>query len=96
MNCNSLFMVQELEEAEQEEKLWNQRSTQMQHTLRRKLETSSVISFRQLTARNNRKQAASKFYTILVLTKVRAIMVKQEEPFGDIQISRGPAFTGSM
>jgi cohesin complex subunit SCC1 len=44
-------------------------------------------------ARNlNRKQAASRFYTLLVLKKHQVVEVAQEEAFADIHISRGPKF----
>lgn len=89
---DALFIFQELEETELEEILWGRRSTQMQHILRRKLDASDTIQFGQLTARNNRKQVASKFYTILVLTKAQSIGVEQRQPYGDIEITKGPAF----
>ena len=43
-----------------------------------------------MISRNNRKQVASKFYTLLVLKKIQAIEVEQTEPFGDITITSGP------
>ena len=51
-----------------------------------------TIGFDGLVSRNNRKQVASKFYTLLVLKKQQAVEVKQTEPYGDILISRGPKF----
>ena len=39
---------------------------------------------------NNRKQVASKFYTLLVLRKMQAIEVEQTQPFGDITLTHGP------
>ena len=43
-----------------------------------------------MTARNTRKQVASKFYTLLVLKKLQAIEVAQPYSFGDITITQGP------
>ena len=37
-------------------------------------------------------QVASMFYTLLVLKKQQAVEVEQNEPFGEILISKGPKF----
>ena len=52
----------------------------------------SSVGFSELVSRNNRKQVASKFYTLLVLKKMQAVEVEQKEAFGDILISQGPKF----
>jgi cohesin complex subunit SCC1 len=39
-----------------------------------------------------KKQAASRFYTLLVLKKFQAVEVSQQKEFGDIWISKGPQF----
>ena len=51
------------------------------------------IQFSSLTQRCSRKQAASRFYTCLLLAKEGMIDVKQEEPYADIAIQKGPKFT---
>ncbi|XP_077990059.1 double-strand-break repair protein rad21 homolog [Glandiceps talaboti] len=77
---------------DKEEKRWNKRTQQMIHVLQKQLQKQDEITFNELSKKNNRKQAASKFYTFLVLKKQNAINVQQSEPFGEILISRGPQF----
>lgn len=78
---------------EQEERRWNKRTQQMLHILTRHMpEPTDTTGFKSLVARNNRKQVASKFATFLVLKKMQAVEVRQDEPYGDITISRGPRF----
>lgn len=80
-------------EEQLDEMRWNKRSQQMLHSLQQTLKKKQSINFSDITRANNRKQAASKFYTFLVLKKQEAVEVKQTEPFGEIMISRGPTFT---
>ncbi len=53
---------------------------------------SDTVGFNGLCKHNNRKQVASKFYTLLVLKKQQSITVDQTEPYGDILISQGLKF----
>lgn len=80
------------ENAEQEEKRWSKRTQQMQQIFEQAFTFSDTLSFKEMARNHNRKQAASRFYTLLVLKKHQAISIKQEEAFGDILISRGPNF----
>ncbi|XP_059174385.1 double-strand-break repair protein rad21 homolog isoform X2 [Physella acuta] len=80
------------ENAEQEEKRWSKRTQQMQQIFEQAFTFSDVLSFKEMARNHNRKQAASRFYTLLVLKKHQAVNTKQEEPFGDIYISKGPNF----
>ncbi|CAL1535067.1 unnamed protein product [Lymnaea stagnalis] len=80
------------ENAEQEEKRWSKRTQQMQQIFEQAFTFSDTLSFKEMARNHNRKQAASRFYTLLVLKKHQAICIKQEEAFGDILISRGPNF----
>lgn len=73
-----------------EEKRWTKRTQQMMHILDRHLQRTATASFKELTSRNNRKQVASKFYTLLVLKKAQSIEVEQAQPYGDIAIVQGP------
>ncbi|XP_070533696.1 double-strand-break repair protein rad21 homolog isoform X2 [Ptychodera flava] len=77
---------------EQDEKRWNKRTQQMIHVLQKQLQRQDQITFSELAKKNNRKQAASKFYTFLVLKKQNAIDVLQSEPFGEITVTKGPRF----
>lgn len=56
---------------------------------------SSVSLTDMLRKNHNRKQAAAKFYTCLVLKKHNVIEVQQDQPYGDILLSRGPNFARS-
>lgn len=80
------------ENEEQEEKRWTKRTQLMQHSLEIAFRYNDSLSFKDMARRLNRKQAASRFYTLLVLKKHQAIEVQQTETFGDIHISRGPQF----
>lgn len=50
------------------------------------------VSLLDLCRNNNRKQAAAKFYSFLVLKKQQAIEVTQSEPYSDIIATAGPRF----
>ncbi|GFS15013.1 double-strand-break repair protein rad21-like protein [Elysia marginata] len=80
------------ENAEQEEKRWSKRTQQMQQMFEHAFTFSDTLSFKDMACNHNRKQAASRFYTLLVLKKHQAIVTEQTEAFGDILISRGPNF----
>ena len=80
-----------LDDAEQE-KQWNKRSLQMQHSLEIAFRYNEKLSFKELTRKHNRKQAASRFYSLLVLKKHQSVNLDQTEPFGDILITKGPRF----
>lgn len=64
----------------------------MLQTLHRIFQIRDYVGMKELFARNNRKQVASKFYTFLVLKKLNAVDLCQRESFGDIIITKGPAF----
>ena len=86
----------ETEEAEtaeeQEDRRWNKRTQQMVSILGRNLLSKEYVSFQAITHNNNKKMAAAKFYTLLVLRKHAGIEVDQLQPFTDIIISKGPDF----
>ncbi|XP_078665625.1 double-strand-break repair protein rad21 homolog isoform X2 [Branchiostoma floridae x Branchiostoma belcheri] len=79
-------------EEEQEERRLNKRTTQMLHVMDRTMGSTGSITFFEMTKKHTRKQAASKFYTLLVLKKQTAIEVEQKEHFSDILITKGPKF----
>merc|ERR1712187_867283 len=74
-----------------EDRVLNKRAEQ----LRRHLTKKFSDRFSQLTRKNNRKQAAQKFHSLLVLQKMMALDVHQEpEPaYGEINIKKGPPGT---
>lgn len=50
------------------------------------------VSLLELCRNNNKKQAAAKFYSFLVLKKQQAIEVTQTNPYNDIIATAGPRF----
>ncbi len=52
------------------------------------------ISLLAMCENNTKKQAASKFYTMLLLRKQGSVELFQEGPYTDIRVCRGPAFVG--
>ncbi|XP_064112474.1 double-strand-break repair protein rad21 homolog [Macrobrachium nipponense] len=80
-----------------EERVVNKRAAHMFHTIRRKIGTSKnnkskSINFTDFVQKNNRKQVAQKFYTMLVLKKLQAVELHQESAFSEILISPGPMY----
>ncbi|KAH9508293.1 Double-strand-break repair protein rad21 A [Bulinus truncatus] len=96
MTFDDLEQEQEAEQmpenAEQEEKRWSKRTQQMQQIFEQAFTFSDTLSFKEMARNHNRKQAASRFYTLLVLKKHQAVCTRQDEPFGDILITKGPHF----
>ena len=78
-------------EEELEERRWNQRVQVFLKTLKNNFKEKEEVSyFEDLAASNcNRKKAASMFYSCLLLAKENTIKVTQDEPYGDIIITRG-------
>ncbi|XP_014672897.1 PREDICTED: double-strand-break repair protein rad21 homolog isoform X2 [Priapulus caudatus] len=87
-------VVQMEGEAEEqfEERRWNKRSQQMLYTLQRALKSQDAVSFVEMTRKNTRKQAASRFYMVLVLKKQGAIEVEQTDNYDDITLTKGTNF----
>ncbi|TNN32219.1 Double-strand-break repair protein rad21 [Liparis tanakae] len=79
---------------DQEEKRWNKRTQQMLHGLQRVMAKTGAdsVSLLELCRNNNKKQAAAKFYSFLVLKKQQAIEVSQTQPYSDIVATAGPRF----
>ena len=50
------------------------------------------IPFSRLLEKSSRKQAATQFFSVLLLTTKGSIRLKQAEPYGDIHISKGPSY----
>lgn len=88
------FSTQDNEELteEAEESRWNKKSQQMMHTFNRLLMKKDQVSLKEILSRCNRKQVASKFYSLLVLKKTQMVNVHQDKPYSDIIITRGPQF----
>ena len=79
-----------LEEFEQ--RRWTKRTQQVLRVLGRSLTSENEIQFSSLTKKCNRKQAASRFYTCLLLAKEGMIALQQTEPYAEILLQKGPKF----
>ncbi|XP_033980627.1 LOW QUALITY PROTEIN: double-strand-break repair protein rad21 homolog A-like [Trematomus bernacchii] len=79
---------------DQEERKWNKRTQQMLHGLQRVMDKTGAqsVGLLDLCRNNNKKQAAAKFYSFLVLKKQQAVELVQEEPYSDIVATPGPRF----
>ena len=75
-----------------ENRRWTKRTQQLLYTLKREFHKKEVVNFEGLVHKSNRKQAAYKFYSCLLLFKESSIDIEQKKPFGDIKISKGPNF----
>ncbi|XP_050999493.1 double-strand-break repair protein rad21-like protein 1 [Acomys russatus] len=72
---------------------WNQRLFQTLNELRESNKMGmQSFSLMELCRNSNRKQAAAKFYTFLMLKKHRVIELSQSAPYADIIATVGPVF----
>ncbi|XP_009069282.1 PREDICTED: double-strand-break repair protein rad21-like protein 1 [Acanthisitta chloris] len=76
-----------------EEIRWGKRTLQLLKTLQH-LRRSGMcsFSFQELCQKNNRKEAAVKFYIFLVLRKQLVLELWQHKPFADLTATPGPMF----
>lgn len=75
-----------------EERRWTKRTQQVLRLLQKNLCRTDEVYFSSLTLNCNRKQAASRFYTCLLLAKEGMITATQPEPYADIRLQKGPKF----
>lgn len=71
---------------------WTKRTQQVLAVLQSKLSAADEVNFSSLTFKCNRKQAASRFYTCLLLAKEGMITATQQEPYADIRLKKGPKY----
>ncbi|XP_045384505.1 double-strand-break repair protein rad21-like protein 1 isoform X2 [Lemur catta] len=72
---------------------WDRRILQMLNSLRESNKMGmQSFSLMKLCKNNDRKQAAAKFYSFLVLKKQRVIELSQSTPYADIIATIGPMF----
>ena len=82
---------------EYEDRVLNKRAAHLTNILKSKLtDDSQSIAFDGMTRRNNRKQVAQKFYSLLVLQKVMAVELNQTKCYSDVTVSRGPKFESAV
>lgn len=75
-----------------EERVLNKRAAQLFISVRSRLLKTESMVLSEMTHRNDKKQAAQKFYSLLVLKKFKALEITQPQPYADITITRGPLF----
>ncbi|XP_053669019.1 double-strand-break repair protein rad21 homolog [Anopheles marshallii] len=75
-----------------EERVLNKRAAQMFLSVKSRLLKADHMMLSEMTHRNNKKQAAQKFYSLLVLKKFKALEISQKQPYADIIVTRGPMF----
>lgn len=80
-----------------EERVLSKRAAHLNKILSSRLQDAdSVVRLTEMTRRNNRKQVAQKFYSLLVLQKVMAVNLTQSECYGDLSVVRGPKFENAV
>ena len=75
-----------------EERVLNKRAAHMYHVIKSKLDTKDRLTLSEMAYKNNRKQVAQKFYTLLVLKKFQVLELYQEYPYSEIVVNKGPKF----
>jgi len=81
-----------------EDRVLNKRAAQLHRNLSRKFEAEQGGPLRllgMLRRSENKKQAATKFYSCLVLSKVRAVEIDQEDLFSDLVLNKTDFFEGA-
>ncbi len=76
-----------------EQRRWTKRTQQVLRLLNRTLSKQDSVEFKSVTLKCTRKQAASRFYTCLLLAKEGTIQVEQPEPYAEIVIQKGPKYS---
>lgn len=75
-----------------EERVLNKRAAHMYHVIKSKLDTKDKLTLSDMAFKNNRKQVAQKFYTLLVLKKFQVLELNQEYSYAEIIVTKGPKF----
>ncbi len=76
-----------------EARRWTKRTQQVIRVLDRGFKNEDSVEFSSLTQRCNRKLAASRFYTCLLLAKEKMITLEQGEAYSEITVTKGAKFT---
>ncbi|KAJ8909811.1 hypothetical protein NQ315_015304, partial [Exocentrus adspersus] len=75
-----------------EERVLNKRAYQMFTVVRQKLQQQDQLTLSEMCHRNNKKQAAQKFYSLLVLKKFQVLELTQEGAYEEIYVTKGLKF----
>ena len=76
-----------------EQRRWTKRTQQVLRVIQRGLSKSDEVQLSSLNLNCTRKQAASCFYTCLLLAKEGMVSVRQDKPYGEIHLQKGSKFT---
>lgn len=85
---------QQVDESDEqfEERVLNKRAYQIFTVVRTKLQNAKQITLTEMCHRSSRKQAAQKFYSLLVLKKFNVLELEQAEAYSEVFITRGNKF----
>lgn len=75
-----------------EERVLNKRAYQLFLTVRGRLQQNNQMTLSEICLRNKRKQAAQKFYSLLVLKKFQVLQLEQQGAYDEVYVSKGPKF----
>eukprot|EP00092_Neocalanus_flemingeri_P036157 GFUD01039368.1.p1 GENE.GFUD01039368.1~~GFUD01039368.1.p1 ORF type:complete len:1133 (-),score=374.75 GFUD01039368.1:308-3706(-) len=76
-----------------EDRVLNKRAAQLHFRLRKRIEETPELPFSNIMRRkDSRKQAAQKFYSLLVLQKYQTVDVNQDSIYGELFVTKGPCF----
>ncbi|KZS22071.1 putative Protein RAD21 [Daphnia magna] len=75
-----------------EERVVNKRAAAMYNLVRAKMQLNDTIPFTEMAFRNNKKQVAQKFYSLLVLKKNQVLELSQPKSYAEIMVTQGPKF----
>lgn len=85
---------QQIDETDEqfEERVLNKRAYQLFLLVRTRLAKHNEITLTELCHRNKRKQAAQKFYSLLVLKKFQVLELEQQGAYDEVYVTRGLNF----
>jgi len=76
-----------------EDRVLNKRAAMLHFKLKKRIEETPELPFSTITKRKDtRKQAAQKFYSLLVLQKYQTVDVNQGSIYGELFVTKGPCF----
>ncbi|XP_029011678.1 double-strand-break repair protein rad21-like protein 1 [Betta splendens] len=83
-----------LDSQELEERRMTRRAKKLLNTLRSQSDSSTMFSLKTLCKGTTRLQAATTFFSLLVLKKQQAVCLHQRAPYEDISVTPGSQFLG--
>ena len=78
---------------EYERRKWNKKTQQVLNQVSKAFgKKASSVPFSKVLDSSSRKQAATNFFSLLLLTTRGSLKLQQDEPYGDLLITKGPAY----